>query len=90
MLWINHHGARALSTRIKLFNEDNFQRITGMKVNLDIMLLYTCFIDFGVNSNLMIDSMQARQLLGQEEWKNHRPMPYMEFETAANKPETGS
>lgn len=74
----------------KLLAEDNCQRVTGMKVNPDMMRMFTCFIDMSVYSNVMIDAMRVRQLYGQEDWKDSGPMPQIKFKKAAGAPETDS
>lgn len=53
---INHNGPKAVGTLNRLLNEDNCQRLVKMKSNLYMMRLFTCYINFGADANLMIDA----------------------------------
>ncbi|MCP6726248.1 hypothetical protein NL526_29760, partial [Klebsiella pneumoniae] len=62
---------------------NDHQRIIDMKANPDMMRLFNCFIDFGVDSNMIIDALRPRQPYGQDDWRDSGPVPQMEFEAVA-------
>lgn len=78
--WINYHDTLAVNTLSRMLNDH--QRIFYMKANPDMMRLFTCFIDFDVDSNMIIDVLSPRQPYGKEDLRNSAPVPQFEFEAA--------